>query len=212
MPKRTNQAELDDDFNDTGTNIKVFQSISKAYYNNNPQKQKRNTLDSLKWFSQYVPRSYNKARTSMVMRDSSTYADSITPGFMYFFVYDPLWKDILPYYDTFPLIFPISSWKKNGIEYFNGINLHLIGPQARYLVMTNLLKIRTEKRYRKSTKLAISWQILKSMSTSKYFEHCIRMYRVDHVRSKFIKIPSQSWEMSAFLPVQRLVGDNAWKI
>lgn len=215
MPtKRKNQDELDKDFNDTGTNIKVFQSISQAYYRNNPEKQKRNTQQSLKWFSQYVPRSYNKSRTSMVMRDSSTYASQIMPGFMYFFDYDAIWKDTLPVWDKFPLIFPWDSWTANGHSYFIGINIHYLNPALRLAAMSSLLQIRMEKRYRASTKLAISWKALKGMSTHKLFEHSVKMYRLDAVRSRFIKIPSQSWELAAFLPVARPVGDisQMWKL
>jgi len=201
--------------NTTNTEIEALKSIERAFYDKNPQSKKRNTEKSLKWFSTYIPRAYNKIRTSQVMRDSKLYEDQIRPGQMYFFVYDALHKQTLPAWDAFPLIFPWDSWSKNGVRYFLGINLHYLKPEHRLIAMRALLKLRNQKRYNESTKLKISWKILKSLSESKFFKHSIKMYRADHVRSKFIRIPPQSWEMSAFLPIarwQKGSSQEAWKI
>lgn len=200
--------------NSTDTELQILKNIEAAFYRNNPSSQRRNTEKSLKWFSQYVPRSFNAARTSQIMRDSSLYADKISPGDMYFFVYDALHKDTLPVWDRFPLIFPWDSWSKDGVQYFIGINLHYLPPKLRFAAMKSLLTLRNQKRYRPNTKLKISWQILKSLSTSKLFSHAVKMYRMDQVRSRFIKIPAVSWELAVFLPLARWEGDKAkaWSV
>jgi hypothetical protein len=133
---------------------------------------------------------------------------------MYFAVYDPIHKDKLPYYDEFPILLPWDTWEQNGHRYLISINLHFLPPKLRFLAVQALLKVRTEKRYRASTRLKINWQILQGLSKSKHFEHCVRIYRVDHFRSKFIKVPPKAWELAIFLPVARIKGDKtkAWKI
>lgn len=201
--------------NTTDTEIQVLKSIEKAFYDNNPSSVKRNTQKSLTWFSQYVPRAYNKIRTSQVMRDADTYSDMIIPGNMYFFVYDALHADVLPIWDAFPLVFPWDVWTKDGVQYFVGINLHFLSPRLRLKAMQALLTLRNRKSYRPNVKLKISWQILKAMSESKLFKHCVKMYRMDRVRSRFIKVPPASWELALFLPTQRFQkgsSSEAWKI
>lgn len=201
--------------NNTRTDMQVLKSIEAAFYNNNPSAKRRNTEKSLKWFSQYVPRAYNRARTSQVMRDSDSYVDKIIPGNMYFFVYDAKHKETLPLWDAFPLIFPWDTWIKNGVRYFIGINLHYLSPAHRFLAMKALLTLRTSQRYRENTKLKLSWDVLKALSESKLFKHSVKMYRMDHVRSKFINIPAVSWELAAFLPLQRFQkgsSSEAWKL
>ena len=206
VKKRVEDGEL---VNGTGSELEILQNIEKAFYRNNKGSRQRNTQRSLKWFSQYIPRSYNRVRMAQMMRDRDMWSDTIRPGDMYLAVYDPIHKDTLPYYDEFPLLMPWDMWKgENELTYIISINLHFLPPALRFAAMKVLLTKRNEKRYRQSTKLKISWSVLKSMSNSKLFEHCVRVYRMDHFRSKFIKIPPQSWELVVFLPLARIKGDK----
>lgn len=207
--------------NTTQTELDILANIEKSFYRANPKSQKRNTEKSLKWFSQFVPKNYNRVRTARLFRDRDLWADSITPGNMYFFEYDAKHKDTLPFWDKYPLIFPWDVWQggdgkygESGVTYMIGVNLHLLPPALRFAAMKALLTTRNQKRYRRNTRLKISWQVLKGLSNSKYFEHSVRIYRMDHVRSKFVKIPPVSWELAVFLPTQRIVGSKsqAWKV
>lgn len=201
--------------NTTDTEIQVLKSIEQAFYRNNPSSAKRNTAKSISWFSKYIPKAYNKVRTSQVMRDANLYADKIIPGDMYFFVYDALHKEKLPVWDAFPLIFPWDSWTKNGVSYFIGINLHYLPPMLRLKAMQALLTLRNRKSYKAGTRLKISWQVLSALSESKLFKHSVKMYRMDQVRSRFIRVPPASWEMAMFLPIarwQKGSSAEAWKM
>jgi hypothetical protein len=53
--------------------------------------------------------------------------DRFRMGNMYLFSYDPKHKDTLPYYDRFPLIFPINKAKGG----FLGITMHYLTPILR---------------------------------------------------------------------------------
>lgn len=208
--------------NATATELEILQNIEKSFYKNNEKAQRRNTAKSLKWFSKFVPKNYNNVRTARLFRDRDLWANSISPGSMYTFEYSAVHKATLPVYDRYPLIFPWDVWKggngnygESGKTYFIGINLHYLPPALRFKAMQLLLKSRNEKRYRRNTKLKISWQVLQAMANSKYFEHCVKIYRMDAVQSKFVKIPPQSWELMIFLPFQRMQkGGNskAWKL
>lgn len=208
--------------NNTGTELQILQNIEKAYYKNNPSAQRRNTQRSLKWFSKYIPGSVKRARIPRMMRDRSMWANSIRPGTMMFFEYDAIHKDTLPVWDRYPLVFAWDVWRggqgkfgEAGKTYFIAINLHYLPPRLRFLAMKALLTKRNEKRYKDSTRLRISWSILQGLSNSKFFEHSVKIYRMDAVKSKFIIIPAQSWEMVTFLPLARFQKGSksqAWKM
>jgi hypothetical protein len=55
-------------------------------------------------------------------------------GKMYSFVYDPKTKEQLPYYDIYPLVFPIEYYNDG----FLGINLHYLPPVLRARLMDAL--------------------------------------------------------------------------
>lgn len=132
---------------------------------------------------------------------------------MYFFEYDARGKDTLPVWDRYPLIFPISQYKnKQGELITIGLNLHYLKPKDRMAALIQILKFRTEKRYRPSTRLQLEWEMLKSMSNSNLYKHMIHSYLQVQVKSVLVEIPAQSWEMMLFLPVARFEGDKskAW--
>lgn len=202
--------------NTTDTELQILQNIEKAFFRNNPRSAKRNTNKSLEWFRKYVPKNYHKVRIPQMFRDSKMWYDKPVVGNMYFFHYDAIHKDTLPVWDRYPLIFPFDIFRneKNGELYMLGINLHYLPPRLRYQAMRALLTLRNEKRYRKNTKLKISWQVLKGLAQHKLFEHAVKMYKMDHVQSRFAKIPPRSWELALFLPLARWEGNKAeaWKI
>lgn len=205
--------------NNTATELESLKKIEQAFYRNNKSEIKRNTQKSLDWFRKYIPKAMNSIRTAQMFRDRKLWKSKMTMGCMYFFEYDPIHKDTLPIYDRYPLIFPITAWKndRNGGQYFLGINLHYLQPALRLKAMQALLTLRNEKRYRRHTKLLLEWDLLKGMGESPLFEDCVKMYKLDHVKTTFINIPSQSWEMAVFLPLARFVtnakkgGKHPWQ-
>lgn len=206
MEKLQEQTEYD---NKTGTDLEVLQKIERAWKKNNPNELKRNTAKSLDWFRKYVGRSFNKIKNSAMVRDRDLWKAEMKVGKMYFFEYDAKHKDTLPIWDRYPLVFPFSSYRaKDNTLIVIGLNMHYLKPQLRMVAFTALLKMRNEKRYRKQTRLKIEWDMLKAMGESPLFKHCVHAYRMDHVRSVFVEIPAQSWELALFLPTARWVGDQ----
>lgn len=200
----------DDYTNKTGTDLEILQRIEKAWVRNNPSAAKRNTASSLDWFRNYVGRSFNRIGTGSMFRDRTLWKTKFSFGKLYFFEYDAKHKDTLPVWDRYPIVFPFSAYKaKDGTPIVIGLNMHYLPPALRMIAFKALLKFRTEKRYRKNTKLDFEWAAIASMAESKYFKHAVHSYRMDHLRSTLVEIPSQSWEMALFLPTARWVGDTS---
>jgi hypothetical protein len=134
----------------------------------------------------------------------------IVPGSMYMFFYDPKTKDVLPYYDQFPLIFCIDVSAKG----FTGLNLHYIRPTLR-LKLFEALRTRTSNRnYDDDTKLLISYQTLRAASKYRFYRPCFKQYLKGHVISKIKLVHPSQWQNSLFLPNESFVGlrsSTVWK-
>jgi len=119
-------------------------------------------------------------------------------GYMYAFRYDPKFKAELPYYDTFPLIFPVE-FQNDG---FLGINFHYLPHTLRTKLMNALYSTLTNKKYDESTRVKISYQVLKSASKYRFFKPTLKKYLRNHVRSPFMEIQVTEWDIALFLPTE----------
>ena len=120
-------------------------------------------------------------------------------GSMMLFQYDPKFKRKLPYYDTFPLVFPIEPRERG----FLGLNLHYLPLRQRAMLMDALYSLTTDKRYDESTTLKLSYQLLKRSARYKLFKPCVKHYLNSHIKSRRIKIDPVEWDMALFMPLQR---------
>lgn len=127
------------------------------------------------------------------------------PGRMLMYQYDAKWKDILPYWDMFPVIFPIEVYKDS----FLGLNLHYLPPVYRIRLFDALFETANNQRYDKSTKLKISYEIVKNASNMKYYKPCVKKYLYKQLRSNLIEIPIEEWAYCAFLPTHRFQKASA---
>ena len=94
------------------------------------------TQDARQWYRDQAKALPKKNQTDRLIRelrtDSNRRQDTrFLLGNMYLFAYDPKHKETLPYYDRFPLIFPINKAKGG----FLGINLHYLPPPFRAKLM-----------------------------------------------------------------------------
>jgi len=126
-------------------------------------------------------------------------------GKMYHFTYDPKWKDKLPYYDTFPLVFPFDFKGDRML----GINMHYLSPYLRARLMDALYTTLNNEKYDKTTKLQVSYGILKSSFRFAAFRPCIHCYLFDHVRSPFMYITPDMWDYTLMLPTARFQKHSA---
>lgn len=132
-------------------------------------------------------------------------------GKMYLFNYDAKHKDTLPYWDRYPVIFPIEYYGNGSML---GINLHYLPPYVRAQLMNSLYDTLNNERYNKTTKLKISYETLKSASQFSAFVPCVKKYLFSHVRSPFKNIKIEYWDYILGLPIERFVGaskDRVWR-
>ena len=118
---------------------------------------------------------------------------------MYFFSYNPKWKDKLPWYDTFPLVFPIEKYPDG----FLGLNFHYLAPKHRAILMDQLKAFANNKKYDETTRLRLTYNMLKGFTKIKRARPTVHRYLSSKVNSKFVLVNADEWEVALFLPVER---------
>lgn len=147
-----------------------------------------------------VERMGGRINENKIMKDyGSRLTTNIKVGSMYMFYYDPRWKDELPYYDRFPLIFPFRIEK----DRIWGINLHYLGLRERAALMDKLYDIANNRRYDETTRLQISYQTLNAASKFRFFKPCVKQYLLSHLKSQFLYVYPAEWDIAMFLSVER---------
>ena len=154
------------------------------------------------WFRSLVNRARgafsDETPQSILTRSESLTSRSLL-GKMYFYSYNPKWKDKLPWYDTFPLVFPIEEYN-NG---FLGLNFHYLCPKDRAILMDQLKVFANNKKYDETTKLRLTYNMLKGFSKIKRAKPTVHRYLSSKVNSKFVLVNADEWEVALFLPVER---------
>ncbi|SVD82634.1 uncharacterized protein METZ01_LOCUS435488, partial [marine metagenome] len=121
-------------------------------------------------------------------------------GIMNLFGYDPKHKATLPYYDTFPLIFPLQAAKGG----FYGLNFHYLTFGQRVVFLKQLSKYASDKNYDRNTR----YNLTGGIENNRFFKLTIKHYLWNHVRSSFLNIPADEMAIGIFLPVARFRGGS----
>ena len=154
------------------------------------------------WFRSIVNRTKGKFSSEtpekILSRTEQLESKSVL-GKMYFYSYNPKWKDKLPWYDTFPLVFPIEKYK-NG---FLGLNFHYLHPKDRAILMDQLKGFANNKKYDETTKLRLTYNMLNGFSKIKRAKPTVHRYLNSKINSKFVLVNADEWEVALFLPVER---------
>lgn len=140
--------------------------------------------------------------------NSNVSPGAVRPGNMYMFLYDPKTKGDLPYYDKFPVIFPIEKTPDG----FLGLNFHYLPYKLRAVFMDALYEITTDTRYNDRTKLRISYERVKQMASLRFYKPTIKRYLNSHIKSRLISVHSTEWDIALFLPVERFAKANKGKV
>jgi len=138
-----------------------------------------------------------------IIKESPSQAvDKIKLGNLYLFTYDAKHAATLPYFDRFPLIFPIGLAKGG----FLGINLHYLPPMLRAKLMDALYTVTNNENYDESTRVKITYNILNSAAKFNMFKPTIKHYLYTQLRSRFIYISPAEWDIALFLPMADFGG------
>tara|TARA_B100000929_G_scaffold145181_2_gene115005 strand:+ start:114 stop:719 length:606 start_codon:yes stop_codon:yes gene_type:complete len=154
------------------------------------------------WFRSIVNRTrgqFSKETPQKILSRQESLVSKSVLGKMYFYSYNPKWKDELPWYDTFPLVFPIERYPDG----FLGLNFHYLAPKHRAILMDQLKMFANNKKYDETTKLRLSYNMLKGFTKIKRAKPTVHRYLNSKVNSKFVLVNADEWEVALFLPVER---------
>lgn len=173
---------------------------------------KSGTEEARDWYRDRAA-SVNQVNLQREMRNRDRLYNKITPqdiGRMYMFFYEPKHKQTLPYYDRFPLIFVMEKYKDG----FLGMNLHYLPPIFRARLMDRLYSIERLDNMRESKKLRLSYGLLNSVAKYKYFTPTVKRYLNSNIRSRFLYVPAEEWDIALMLPTERFKKskkNQVWK-
>ena len=146
---------------------------------------------SYDWYRKQVRSMTTPGARSLINKGKATLRPKY--GIMNLFGYDPKHKDRLPYYDTFPLIFPLEPAKGG----FIGLNFHYLRPGARAAFLRSLANTTTDKKFDKKTRYRINWR------NNTFMKKTAKHYLFNHVRTSFLNITAEEMAIAIFLPVAR---------
>ena len=169
--------------------------------------QAQNPQQAKKWLLTKLATLKNVSRTGL-LQDPTRARTTFDIGRLYFFAYDPKTKETLPYWDKFPLVFPIDV----DSDGFLGINLHYLPPKMRLALMDELMKVASNKALDYNTRLRLSYTVLNRAKKFRAFRPCLKKYLAQHVISKFISIESYEWYQAVALPFHNFEGAPATEV
>ena len=146
---------------------------------------------SYDWYRKQVRSMTTPGARSLIRSGKATIRPKY--GIMNLFGYDPKHKERLPYYDTFPLIFPLEPAKGG----FIGLNFHYLPPLARVRFLRSLANTTTDKKFDKSTRYRINWR------NNEFMRKTAKHYLFNQVRTSFLNITAEEMAIAIFLPVAR---------
>ena len=166
------------------------------------------TSTAREWFRDKAKDAGKVSEQNILRGDTDRLKSRSTIGKMYFFMYDAKHKATLPYYDKFPLIFPVDRVQGG----FYGINFHYLPLKLRAQLMDALYDVTNNQRYDESTKLKLSYGILKGAEKFSLFKPTFKRYLTSQVRSRFVEVYPSEWDIALFLNSEQFVGASKTKV
>ena len=155
-------------------------------------------LKGASWYRNAASLIADKATAGKLMR-SGKLLGRPSAGRMCMFFYDPKTAQKLPFYDIFPLVLPVDTFRGG----FVGLNFHYLPYGARFKFLQQLQSYASNAKFDQSTKIQASYNSIKS---NKYTKVAIKRYLYSHVRSNFLRINVDEMALAAYLPVAQFQG------
>lgn len=143
-----------------------------------------------------------------IVNDKTRKRGKFAMGGLYHFFYDPLTKNDLPYYDTFPLVIPLQPMPDG----FLGLNLHYLPIRYRAAFMDKLMNFALLNQDDDPRRLRVSYDILNASRAYREFKPCIKHYLKTQIKSRIVEIQPNEWETALFLPTAIFKGATSDKI
>lgn len=113
--------------------------------------------------------------------DDSNQTSGVEGGELYFFSYSAKFPERYPYYDRFPLVYVINTYKDG----FLGCNLHYLSPNIRKLYARSLIN--------KGTGINVPNKTL-------------HKYLFEQIQSNVVRVPIKDYEGVSILPTEKFIS------
>ena len=153
---------------------------------------------SYDWYRKEVAKLTTPGARALINQGKATLRPKY--GVMNLFGYDPKLKASLPFYDRFPLIFPLEPAKGG----FYGLNFQYLRQGARVAFLRQLSRYASDKNFDKKTRYNIG------ELSGTYFKKTIKHYLFSQVRTSFLNITADEMAIGIFLPVARFIKGSPY--
>jgi len=122
------------------------------------------------------------------------------PGFLYFYMYDPIGRKTLDTYDRMPFTLVLDQDSKG----FLGVNFHYLPYRTRAIFFDKLYADKLIKnRDPLKARIDATYEILNAVSKYKAFRPCLKRYLYAQVRTPLLQVGESEWDIALFLPVDK---------
>ena len=163
-----------------------------------------NQLKSARWYRNAASLIADKATQTKLMREGKLNGRP-SAGRMNMFVYDAKTKAKLPYWDAFPLVLPVDTFRGG----FVGLNFHYLPYGVRFKLLEQLQDYASNDKFDSSTKLQVGYSNLKGQSIIK---PAVKKYLWRQVRSNFRRIDVDEMAIACYLPVADFQGSTLGRV
>ena len=154
--------------------------------------------ESRKWFMEKVQSiSGSVNRDNIMQKKPLQEVSRVLPGMMYMFYYSPKGDNRLPYYDSFPLVILVDTYR-GGME---GLNLHYLPIDLRQKLFYGLLNRLSDRNVDENSFVKVTYDFLKSTRSLKEYRPCYKKYLTEQIRGKIVQVPANEWEIAVHLPL-----------
>ena len=153
------------------------------------------------WLGEKISKLRIPSNRSNILTDARRIAATAFIGRMYFFHYDPKYKETLPVWDKFPLVIPMEMYSDG----FLGLNLHYLDPYSRLVLLDRLGDFINNDKYDDTTRFRLSYDLLSKSRRYRIMDVCVKRYLSSHIVSSIIYIEPDQWETAIFLPTEKMV-------
>ena len=173
--------------------------LFEQYDNLLPAEIEQKTGESLDWFRKNLRKITLREDEVSRSQGETASPSNMRTGEMFMYMYDAKYKDLLPWYDRFPLMILLEKSPKG----FLGLNLHYIAPKYRAVLLEELYKYSTDEDLEEGARFKLSYELLKSVSKLKYGIPCVKRYLWAHIDSRIQRVLPEHWDVVTMLPLQR---------
>ena len=163
-----------------------------------------NQLKSARWYRNAASLIADKATQTKLMREGKINGRP-SAGRMNMFVYDAKTKAKLPYWDAFPLVLPVDTFRGG----FVGLNFHYLPYGVRFKLLEQVQDYASNDKFDSSTKLQVGYSNLKGQSIIK---PAVKKYLWRQVRSNFRRIDVDEMAIACYLPVADFQGSTLGRV